>query len=232
MRRQRLAFSPEDERCDVLCDTERTDDGAVEASEQERDEEDDDACDQCADGERGDGFHQRRRCLDFQQCSGLRQQTDERQADENEYDGGDADADSSRHIVLFFHGSEGRRGQEGERIAGDVPQDEKEEENGGDGERERLVVLEFWISPNQQRADDAWKQDRIATQCFERMSMEQGMDGSRAAAARAVHARHLMEGAFWHESLDGVARLHGVNSRQRRDQQDRGGYGEYCQLFT
>ena len=73
MGRQRLAFPPEDERGDILCDAERTDDGAVEASEQERDEEDDDACDQCADGERGDGFHQRRRCLDFQQRGGLRQ---------------------------------------------------------------------------------------------------------------------------------------------------------------
>ena len=41
-----------------------------------------------------------------------------------------------------------------------------------------------------------------------------------------------MEGAFWHELLDGVARLHGVNSRQRRDQQDRGGDGENDQLFT
>ena len=73
MGRQRLAFPLEDERGDILCDAERTDDGAVEASEQERDEEDDDACDQCADGERGDGFHQRRRGLDFQQRGGLRQ---------------------------------------------------------------------------------------------------------------------------------------------------------------
>ena len=64
------------------------------------------------------------------------------------------------------------------------------------------------------------------------MAVQQGMDGSRAAAARAVHACHLMEGAFRHEPLDGVARLHGVNSRQRRDQQDRGGDGENDQLFT
>ena len=73
MGRQRLAFSPEDERDDVLRDAERTDNGAVKASEQERDEEDDDACGQCADGERSDGFHQRWRGLDFQQRGGLRQ---------------------------------------------------------------------------------------------------------------------------------------------------------------
>ena len=64
------------------------------------------------------------------------------------------------------------------------------------------------------------------------MTMQQGMDGPRAAAARAVHTRHLMERAFRHEPLHGVARLHGVNSCQRRDQQDRGGYGENEQLFT
>ena len=90
---------------------------------------------------------------------------------------------------LFFFISVGSGGREkSEWIIRDVPQDEEEEENGGDGECEWLVVLKLGISPDKQRADDAWKQDRIATQCFERMSMEQGMDGSRAAAARAVHA--------------------------------------------
>ena len=58
------------------------------------------------------------------------------------------------------------------------------------------------------------------------------MDRPRAAATWAVHACQLMERAFRHEPLDGVARLHGVNSRQSRDQQDRGGDGENDQLFT
>ena len=128
---------------------------------------------------------------------------------------------------LFFFISVGSGGREkSEWIIRDVPQNEEEEENGGDGECERLVVLEFWISPNEQCTDGSGKQDRVVAQCFERMAVQQGMDGSCAAAARAVHASHLMEGAFRHEPLDGVARLHGVNSRQRRDQQDRGGYGE------
>ena len=101
MRWQRLAFPPEDERNDVLRDAERADNRTIETSEQKRDEQNDDACDQCANGERGDGFHQRRRGLDFQQGGGLRQQSNECQADENEHDGGNANADSSRQVVPF-----------------------------------------------------------------------------------------------------------------------------------
>ncbi len=58
------------------------------------------------------------------------------------------------------------------------------------------------------------------------------MDSPRAAATWAVHSRDFMERTFRHESLDSIPRLHGVNSRQRRDQKDRGWNGENKQLFT
>ncbi len=129
--------------------------------------------------------------------------------------------------VLFFFMSVGRRWcEEGEWIEREVSADEEQDENGGDCERERLVVLELRILPDKQNADTQRKQDGVVAQCFERMAMKQCVDGPCAAAARAVHARDFMERAFRHEPLDGVARLHGVNNRQRRDQKDRDWYGE------
>lgn len=64
------------------------------------------------------------------------------------------------------------------------------------------------------------------------MAVQQGVDGTCAAAARAVHARHLMERAFRHEPLDRVSGLHDVNSRQCRDHKNHGRYAENEQLFT
>ena len=135
--------------------------------------------------------------------------------------------------VLFFFMSVGRWWrEEGEWIDRNVPTDEEQDENSGDSECEWFIVLELWILPDKQGANAHRKQNGVVTQCFERVAVEQCVDGPRAAAARAVHACDFMERTARHEPLDGVAWLHGVNSRQRRDQQDRGGYGENDQLFT
>ena len=133
--------------------------------------------------------------------------------------------------VLFFFMSVGHwRREEGEWIEREVPADEEQDKNSGNGEREWFIVLELWILPNEQSTDAHGKQDSVVAQCFKRMAMEQCMDGPRAAAARAVHACDFMERTTRHEPLDGVAWLHGVNSCQRRDQQDRGWDGENLQL--
>ena len=130
--------------------------------------------------------------------------------------------------VLFFFMSVGRGWrEEGEWIEREVPADEEQDEKGRDGECEWFIVLELRIFPNKQSADAHRKQYGVVTQCFERVAVEQCVDGPRAAAARAVHACDFMERTARHEPLDGVAWLHGVNSRQRRDQQDRGWNGEY-----
>ncbi len=133
--------------------------------------------------------------------------------------------------VLFFFMSVGHWWRkEGERVEREVPADEEQDKNSGNGEREWFIVLELWILPNEQSTDAHGKQDSVVAQCFKRMAMEQCMDGPRAAAARTVHACDFMERTTRHEPLDGIARLHGINSRQCRNQKDRGWNGENLQL--
>ena len=133
--------------------------------------------------------------------------------------------------VLFFFMSVGRRWRKkGEWIEREVPADEEQDKNSGNGEREWFIVLELRILPDEQGTDAHRKQNGVVAQCFERMAVEQCMNGSRAAAARAVHACDFMERTTRHEPLDGVARLHGVNSRQCCNQKDRGWNGENLQL--
>ncbi len=58
-------------------------------------------------------------------------------------------------VLFFFMSVGGWRGQQGEGGERDVPQDEEQDENGGDGERERFVILKFWIFPDEQGANDS-----------------------------------------------------------------------------
>ena len=134
-------------------------------------------------------------------------------------------------VLFFFMSVGGWRSQQSKWIEREVPADEEQDENSGDCDRERLVVLELGILPNEQSADTHRKQDGVVAYGFERMAMEQCVDGSRASAARTVHACDFMERTTRHEPLDGVARLHGVNSRQGRVHENHGRYGE-DQLFT
>ena len=64
--------------------------------------------------------------------------------------------------VLFFFMSVGRRWRKkGEWIEREVPADEEQDKNSGNGEREWFIVLELWILPNEQSTDAHGKQDSV-----------------------------------------------------------------------